>query len=93
MILVRAADFLSIGVKYIDDMPDEIIITGCGTSYYLPQAATSIIEKFLHIAVRAVPSSELFLFPDIYLHGQKVLLIAVSRSVQTIETIKAVQVF
>jgi glucosamine--fructose-6-phosphate aminotransferase (isomerizing) len=65
-------------------MLDEIIITGCGTSYYLSQAATSVM---------AVPSSELFLFPDIGLHGQKVLLIAVSRLGQTSEMIKAVQVF
>jgi glucosamine--fructose-6-phosphate aminotransferase (isomerizing) len=71
----------------------EISITGCGTSYYLSQTATSVMAKFSYIAVMAVPSSELFLFPDIYLHGQKVLLIAVPRSVQTIETIKTVQVF
>lgn len=75
-----------------EHMPDEIIITGCGTSYYLSQAAASVMANFLHMPVKAVPSSELFLFPDIYLRGQKVLLIAVSRSGQTTETVKAVQV-
>lgn len=71
--------------------PEEIIVTGCGTSYYLSQAAAAVLAHFLRIPARAVPSSELFLFTDNYLHGQNVLLIAVSRSGRTTETVKAVQ--
>jgi glucosamine--fructose-6-phosphate aminotransferase (isomerizing) len=86
-------DIASIFIGILEEYaPDEIIITGCGTSYYLSQAAAPVLAHFLRMPVKAVPSSELFLFTNTYLHGQKVLLIAVSRSGQTTETVKAVRV-
>jgi glucosamine--fructose-6-phosphate aminotransferase (isomerizing) len=72
----------------------EIIFTGCGSTYYLSLAAAATFQALTGIRARAVPASELFLFPVSFLvKDGPVLLVAISRSGETTETLQAVQSF
>jgi glucosamine--fructose-6-phosphate aminotransferase (isomerizing) len=52
-----------------DFHPTEIewVFVGCGTSYYLAQAAAYSFSDLLHVPARAVPASEILLFPSVAL--------------------------
>ena len=72
---------------------DEVIFTGGGSTYYLSLSAAAIWQSITGIRARAVPASELWLFPEAVLTAGKKLLIAVSRSGETSETLHAVDKF
>ena len=73
--------------------PREVIFTGCGSTHYLSLAAAANWQSTTGIRARGVPSSELWLFPDSALPTQSALLIAVSRSGETTETLRAVETY
>jgi len=79
--LPRAADY------------DQVVFTGCGSTYYLSLAAAALYQELTGRAARAVPGGELLLNPQNILTSQKTLLVAVSRSGTTTETVKAVEKF
>ena len=69
--------------------PESVIVTGCGSTYYLALTAARLLRQ-AGLEALAVPASELLLFPDsILLPGQRCLLITVSRSGTTTETVRA----
>jgi glucosamine--fructose-6-phosphate aminotransferase (isomerizing) len=74
----------------------QVIFTGCGSTYYLSLAAAALYQELTGCAARAVPASELLLnrqtvlTEDGYLPN---LLVAISRSGTTTETVKAVEQF
>lgn len=72
---------------------DQVLFTGCGSTYYLSVAAAALYQELTGCAARAVPGGELVLNPKTVLTEQKTLLVAVSRSGTTSETIKAVENF
>jgi glutamine---fructose-6-phosphate transaminase (isomerizing) len=73
---------------------DDIIVTGCGSTHYLSMVGARLIQKFSTEVARAHPASELLLYPDsIYPVDLNYLLIAVSRSGTTTETVRAVEAF
>lgn len=73
---------------------EQVIFIGCGSTYYLSLSASTLFQALTGISTRALPSSELSLFKDIYLaNSKKRLLVAVSRSGETSETIRAMQMF
>jgi len=73
---------------------DQVIFTGCGSTFYLSQSAAVIFQKLTGFTSIALPGSELFLFKDLYLDpGKRTLLVAVSRSGETTETVRAMQIF
>lgn len=68
----------------------ELIPTGCGTSYYLPLTASALFTKYTGKRSRGVPASEIMLFPDtIFAKDQEYLLVPISRSGKTAETLAA----
>jgi glucosamine--fructose-6-phosphate aminotransferase (isomerizing) len=72
----------------------QIIFTGCGSTYYLSLAAAALAQELTGIAARGLPASELWLYPQsCYPRNGRVLLIAVSRSGETTETLRACQDF
>jgi len=71
----------------------QVIFTGCGSTYYLSLAAAALYQELTGYAAGAVPAGELFLNPETILTHQDTLLIAVSRSGTTTETVKAVEKF
>jgi glucosamine--fructose-6-phosphate aminotransferase (isomerizing) len=72
---------------------EQVIFTGCGSTYYLSLAASALYQELTGRAARAVPGGELLLNSLAVLTNQKSLLVAVSRSGTTTETIKAVEKF
>lgn len=69
----------------------EWIFVGCGTSYYLALAAASAFN-FLGLTARAVPASELLMYPELTLRtGRQYVPVVISRSGQTSEAIRAAQ--
>jgi len=71
----------------------EVIFTGCGSTYYLSLAAAGLYQELTGRAARAVPAGELFLNSQTVLTDNKTLLVAISRSGTTTETVKAVEKF
>ncbi len=69
---------------------DELLFTGCGTSFYLAQTAAFLFSSYTGIPARAVPCSELYFFPDAYFTRRKVLLLPVTRKSITTEVRMAV---
>ena len=68
----------------------ELVLTGCGTSYYLPLTASALYTKFTGQRATGVPASEIMLFPQsIFAADQDYLLIPISRSGKTPETLAA----
>lgn len=78
---------------------DQVIFTGCGSTYYLSIAGATLYQELTGCIARAIPGGELLLNPQTVLTQNsginkiKTLLIAVSRSGTTTETVKAVEKF
>ncbi len=76
------------------DEIDEVIFEGCGSTYYLSRTAADIFQGTLGEVGKAVPSSDVVLFPNIVLAGNaRRMMFVISRSGETSETIKAIEVF
>ena len=71
----------------------QVIFTGCGSTYYLSLSASALYQELTGRAARAVPAGELLLNSQVVLTDQKSLLVAISRSGTTTETIRAVEKF
>ena len=73
---------------------DLVIFTGCGSTYYLSLTAAALVQHLTGIAAQARPASELVLFPELtFPKGKRVILVTISRSGETSETILALQTF
>jgi glucosamine--fructose-6-phosphate aminotransferase (isomerizing) len=73
--------------------PDEVIFTGCGSSYYLSITAALTFQRVSRMRARAVPASEILQFPEsVFVQGSSPLLVASSRSGTTTETLRALGV-
>lgn len=73
---------------------DQVIFTGCGSTYYLSQASASLFQKLTGSPARAFPGGELVLYPTTaYPRKGQTLMVAVSRSGTTTETIQALKTF
>ena len=71
---------------------DRVLAIGCGSTHYLAQSAATTIQRRAGFPARALPSSELWLSPALV--AQKgTLLLAISRSGTTSETLRAVEAF
>ncbi len=74
---------------------DQMLFIGCGSTYYLSLSAATLFQSLSGKISRAFPSSELLLSPSsVYPegHGQS-MLVAISRSGKTSETLQAVNRF
>lgn len=70
-----------------------VLFTGCGSTHYLSLAAAALYQELTGRAARAVPGGELLLNSQNILTNQNILLVAISRSGTTTETVKAVEKF
>jgi glucosamine--fructose-6-phosphate aminotransferase (isomerizing) len=71
---------------------DEAIFTGCGSTYYLSLAGAALFQQLTGVSARAYPASELIFYPP-YRTNKTYLLVTVSRSGTTSETIEAAHIF
>lgn len=68
--------------------------TGCGSTYYLSLIAASLFQEITGHGARAFPASELVFYPNtLYEVDTPTMLVAISRSGTTSETIAAVRQF
>jgi glutamine---fructose-6-phosphate transaminase (isomerizing) len=71
---------------------DEVVFTGCGSSYYLSMTAASVFQQVTGLRAKAVPASEILQFPkSVFAQATSPLLVASSRSGTTTETLRAVR--
>jgi glucosamine--fructose-6-phosphate aminotransferase (isomerizing) len=75
--------------------PFNVVFAGCTSPYYGGLISSSFWQSELKLQAKAAPSSELILFPDRYYDASisKPVLIALSRSGKTTETIWAMEKF
>jgi glucosamine--fructose-6-phosphate aminotransferase (isomerizing) len=77
--------------KRFGNSPEWVFI-GCGSSYYIALAAAASWIAITGTRARAVPASELLLFPDLAFNGAKEFVpVLISRSGQTSEIVRAAQ--
>jgi glutamine---fructose-6-phosphate transaminase (isomerizing) len=93
-----ALEMLTTGRQAIQDVDpahhyDQVLYTGCGSTYYLALAAASLTQDLSGRPSRAFPASELWLYPQSSYSSGKNLLVAVSRSGETTETLRACESF
>lgn len=70
---------------------NELIFTGCGSSYYLAQTAAIAFSSCTGIPTKSVPCSELYFFPETYIgKGRKVLVLPITRKSYTTEVVMAI---
>jgi glutamine---fructose-6-phosphate transaminase (isomerizing) len=70
----------------------EWLFVGCGSSYYLALSAAASWSAITGMRARAVPASELLLFPELILAGAgEIAAVVISRSGQTSEAVRAAQ--
>lgn len=77
---------------------EQVLFTGCGSTYYLSLAAAALFQELTGLPGRAFPASELWLNPHTSYSraedpARRTLLVAVSRSGATTETLRAVEQF
>jgi glucosamine--fructose-6-phosphate aminotransferase (isomerizing) len=73
---------------------EQVIFSGCGSTHFLSLAGAAVFQALTGVPTRALPASEILIFPEVYLaQGADVLLVAVSRSGETTETVEAVRTF
>jgi glucosamine--fructose-6-phosphate aminotransferase (isomerizing) len=71
----------------------QVICVGCGSTYYLALSVASLLQSRTGVVARAFPASELLLNPDgAYVDGNTIL-VALSRSGATSETLRVVADF
>lgn len=71
----------------------EVLFCGCGSTHYLSLTAAAVCQAETGIRAQGLPSSEVFLFPGIALPPGKSWLVAISRSGETTETVRAAKAF
>src|SRR6266545_7518017 len=77
----------------LDANYDQVLFTGCGSTYYLSLAAAALFQGLTGRIARAVPGGELLLNSNTVLSNGRILLVAISRSGSTTETVRAVEQF
>jgi glutamine---fructose-6-phosphate transaminase (isomerizing) len=71
---------------------DEWLFVGCGSSYYVALSAAATMASLTRLRARAVPASEILLYPDMVLGGGgRSVPVLISRSGQTSEVIAAAE--
>ena len=72
--------------------PPEWLYIGCGTSYYLAQAAAATHSALTGMRARAIPASEVYLYPELSLRQrERFVPVLISRSGRTSEVLRAAE--
>lgn len=69
---------------------DQLIFTGCGTSFYLAQTAAHVFNLYNATPAWAVCCSELYYTPEAQIKGKKTLILPITRKSYTTEVRRAI---
>ena len=89
----------ALDIKTLASLPqatryEQVIFTGCGSTYYLSLAAAALYQELTGRAARAIPAGELLLNPQTVLRENiPQLLVTISRSGTTTETVRVAERF
>lgn len=75
------------------DKYEMVVFSGCGSTYYLSNAASSFFQQVVKQWSMAIPASELWLEPKTFPDKGASLLVMISRSGETSESIHACETF
>ncbi len=90
---VGAANADGLKALWQQSQATELLLTGCGSTYYLSLAAAAL-ARASGLPAWAAPASEIWLFPHLVAgRTSHRLLFAVSRSGETSETVRAIEAF
>lgn len=79
---------------WAEALPTQLLFTGCGSAYFTGQSLAAVAQSLLQLPAVAVPASEMALFPETVFHLQmQPVLVAISRSGETSETLQAAATF
>lgn len=79
---------------YAQEQPDQLLFMGCGSPFFLARSAASLARILTGIESAAHPASDVWLFPEQTLPpARKPLLVVFSRSGETTELMKAIEVY
>ena len=70
---------------------EEWLFVGCGSSYYVALAAAAIMKYVAGRRARAIPASEMLLYPELVFSAAPCVPVLISRSGQTSEVLKAAE--
>ncbi len=70
---------------------EEWLFIGCGSSYYVALAAAATMKLITGRRARAIPASEILLYPELVLPTSQFVPILISRSGQTSEVLNAAE--
>jgi glutamine---fructose-6-phosphate transaminase (isomerizing) len=70
----------------------EWLFIGCGSSYYVALAAATTMKSLTGGAARAIPASEILLYPELVFPGGPCVPVLISRSGQTSEVVQAAEI-
>lgn len=74
--------------------PKQVLFIGCGSTHYLSQTAAALFQELTGVPSYAKPSSEVILFtPQVLADPAETLLVTISRSGTTTETLIAIEKF
>jgi glucosamine--fructose-6-phosphate aminotransferase (isomerizing) len=90
-VLDEAADSIRAWLKAGDFT--QVVFTGCGSTYYLSLAAAAVLQRVAGVPALGLPASEVWLNPTALPPARRTLLVAVSRSGETTETLRACEAF
>ncbi|MEM3406536.1 MAG: SIS domain-containing protein [Nitrososphaerota archaeon] len=86
----RKYEINEIAEKIIKKKIDSIYFIGCGSSYYASQVGSFYISNYTNLYTNALPSSEFIYYKPSYIKKGS-LLVFLSRSGETTETVKALK--
>lgn len=72
---------------------DQVVFIGCGSTYYLALSAATLVQTLTDVPARGLPSSEVWLSTPSFISNRRTLLVAISRSGATTETLRACETF
>jgi glutamine---fructose-6-phosphate transaminase (isomerizing) len=80
---------------FLEKQPTDILVLGCGSPFYMGESISVYWQQALQLRCTTTPSSEFLYYPDAYLPpaGSSPVLVLVSRSGATTETIWAAEKF
>ena len=74
-------------IRQLFQSANEWLFVGCGSSYYIALSAAAAWSSITGMRARAIPASELLLFPEIVLAGsESIAAVVISRSGRTSES-------
>jgi glucosamine--fructose-6-phosphate aminotransferase (isomerizing) len=74
--------------------PQRVLVTGCGSTHYLSLTVATLLQGLTGVPARGLPASEILFFPEqVLIDPAQTLLLVISRSGTTTESVAAMDKF